>query len=846
MTFRTRHTVVKSIVKRALTAVGAALLLALPLVKPASALTPAASYSYTDPTYKTIQSSEGHQFAFAQTGCGFVDAHNTIRAAKPYDASKISVKDSDYCDTDASGNPITPRPADAYWRHDDANYLLVAGSSAAAAGQPAQSGLSGPAKLVVFDSSGNDPQLSDISIAPTTLSGANTSGTDLNFEMCRQDADTLSWLVCPMINMTNRFVAKLVGYVLDLLETKPLLAGDLHSNGLFIAWEQFRNIANILLVPIFLFSIYGLIASSGNQYSIARLLPRLVIATLLIQLSFYIAAAIIDIGNVMAAGIAGIFNFVNDSLRDSGAIAGQLPSHLASTPLDRGVGAAVGTGLAVALGWFVVAPALPPLFIIAVAFAAGIILTFVALALRQLAIVVMVVLAPLAFVLGVLPTTERWLREWFDNLIKLVLFYPLVVLFFAVASTLSLLADNAGNGVGQATSRFIAALLPVVVLLSTPLIFRFAGRLFATVAASIGGVSGRAKGGIIGDPRDPFSRAHQSKVGKLQLRRNRTMRLAGLAGLGWTARLTRPYDIQRQMYMAAGDRVKGYVSDVFPQRVRRLFLGEKPFKTRWNVEPWKQSDLDETNSFRYEAARLRRSEAEMANLAEVAAAYIGGHADRGIGFMFGVGKQYLDGSMARDVAETSYMTIRQNIKSAQRHLGMLSFDDISHPWVHRPDPDGLENADRLFQYAYGDYMLLPEDMRERNYKIKHSFLGVASGTLVEGQGEDVWYAAGNALRDDRILREYFALKRQPAASLTTDQRKFVKGVDGVLVKGEQVGASLKQRPRTDTVAAMAAAAGEGEEVFAGGYRTAGNELNAMMDFIGVAARVRQERKDRGL
>lgn len=820
-----------------------------PLLAQAQTPPSAFDFNYTDTTYQTlVDPSATLRLDFLQLGCDFINGTNQIEEPKPYDPTKVSIPDSPYCEEGSD-----TLPASGYWKMADGRfYLVITGEAAEVAQVRADRGVASDnptikvAEYYEMNPDGTIKQLvSDVSIGNITLAGQLVGSTEPSFDgICRRDAGVLSWLVCPVVNFVNDFIGKLVGYVLDLLKTEPLVLGTARGDGLYTAWSQFRTIANILLVPLFLISIYAMIFSANNRYTVTRILPRLVVATLLMQFSFHIAGIIIDIGNVLGAGIASIFNTINGPLESSQI--SHVPQHLIGSSLDNAVGAAVGTGLFLALGWFFIATALPPLLIIAFAFMVGIILTFVILALRQLAIVVLVVLAPLAFALGVLPSTEKWMREWFDNLIKLVLVYPIIVLFFSAASTLSLLADSTGRS--SEVAGFVAALLPVIALVATPLVFRFAGNLFRNLAATLNGMSGRLRGGLIGDPRDPFSRAYQSRVGKLERRRDHSMWLAGRPGLGWTAAISRPYDIQRQMYMAGGDRVKGYISDKFPERVKRLFLGERPFKTRWNVEPWEQKDIDDTNTFRYEAAKLRRSEAEMANLAEVAAAYIGGHADRGLGFMFGVGEQYLQGTMARDVAETSYMTIRQLVKGGQRHLGMYKFEDITHPWVHQPYDGGQPNSERLFQYGFGDYNALPDpSAQERNYKIKYGFLGVASGTLVEGQGEDVWYAAEGALRDDRILREYFRLKAQ--SSINADEQSFVKGVDAVLVKAELVGSSLSMRGRARTglqQQQIQQMAEEGEDVRVGGFRTPGNEITAMEAFVAAAKRARDQRSARGL
>lgn len=779
------------------------------LLLPASvaALAPASPYTYQDTTYDTIQDSAGNGFRFTGTGCGFENDTNVIIASKPYDPSKVSVKDSAYCES-AGGT----RPADAYWRTSDGqNFVVVPGSSATAAKRPAESGIAGAAKLAVFDGNGRNLEpLHNITIADKTAGGVPVgSGTssELAFDNnCRQQAGTFSWLICPAINFANLFIDRLVGLVLDLLETEPLLLSNPRGKGLYEAWNQFRIIANILLVPIFMVSIYAMVFSSGNKYTVTRVLPRLVVAALAMQLSFFFAAIIIDIGNVLAAGISGIFNFVNDNIRADLTSAGlTLPTSLGGTPLDRGVGAVVGTGLAISLAWLFVASALPPAMVIIIGFVAGIILTFVALALRQLAIVVLVVLAPLAMLLGVLPNTEKWMREWFDNLIKLVIVYPLIVLFFAASSTLSLLA----HGTGQSeVNQIIAALLPVVVLVSVPLLFRFAGRLFTQVSGLLSGVSGRAKGGIIGDYKDPGSLAYRARLTKTGRRMNRAIDIANRPGLGWTARWTQPVRTQRDYYRMGGDSAQGLVGTSFPDKLKYLVWGNRAYNSMLGVENHTLQSINNVRWFAQDAMRLRNTPGEFSAIMEgPMAQYSGGNFDRTMNTLFGLGQQVISGDISRNVAEEGLTSWQQAVKGQSRYATHFKLEDITNPALRSPA--------ELWNSVYGTAQGIGGNLERQIAAIR-----TGSGTLNEQQSEGTFQALSNSLRNSQVLN-------RAAADMS-----FQGAVHSLIEKAESL--NTKMRGAGLDEAAIQGLGGDEEVTIAGFYGKTGNEIRAMRAFISSA------------
>lgn len=96
--------------------------------------------------------------------------------------------------------------------------------------------------------------------------------------------EKIGWILCPIIEGSAKIADKLFNFLSEyFLEIEPelLTSKPDGGNGTITAWEQARNLANIMFVIAFILIIYSQITGSGlNNYGIKRMLPRLIIAPL--------------------------------------------------------------------------------------------------------------------------------------------------------------------------------------------------------------------------------------------------------------------------------------------------------------------------------------------------------------------------------------------------------------------------------------------------------------------------------------------------------------------------------------------------------------------------------------
>ena len=145
-----------------------------------------------------------------------------------------------------------------------------------------------------------------------------------------------------------------------------------------------------------------------------------------------------------------------------------------------GAAAAVGIGMVAFIG--VVAIAVISLLMI-----------FFILTLRQALIVLLVIIAPLAFVAYVLPNTEQWFKRWSKMFTSVLLVFPIVGLIFGASSlAASVMSSTVGDDIiGQIS----AAAVMVLPLFMVPSVLKKSLNSVGDIGGKIAGVSGRMSSG---------------------------------------------------------------------------------------------------------------------------------------------------------------------------------------------------------------------------------------------------------------------------------------------------------------------------------------------------------------
>ena len=260
--------------------------------------------------------------------------------------------------------------------------------------------------------------------------GPGGGGQYSDTQTCYTGAGALGWIVCPIIEGASSAIQGMYSAVIEpFLRTDPQLFAK--ESGTYSAWDTFRNIANLAFVIIFLVVIFSQLTGFGiDNYGIKKILPKLIIGAILINVSYIICQLAIDIANIIGGQIAGLFGGLSDKINDqamgtfcsvntcSDAGGGTIAVSVFFIVLIVGV---ISAGVILAAGWQVIIPILLGLlsFVIAALF------LFVILGIRQALAVLLVAVSPLAFVMYMLPNTKSIFDRWFKTLKALLLAYPI-------------------------------------------------------------------------------------------------------------------------------------------------------------------------------------------------------------------------------------------------------------------------------------------------------------------------------------------------------------------------------------------------------------------------------------
>lgn len=257
-----------------------------------------------------------------------------------------------------------------------------------------------------------------------------------------------------------------------------------------------------------------------DAYAIRKMVPRIVIGVIAINLSIYFCVAMIDIftivgnglGNLMTRPFVGTdtFDFVvgNGSATQSvlGGVAGAGGAavfagvvYFAFKGGDNGtIGNGVRGGLEEGTMWIIMFVLIPIVLI-------GLAVLFT-LVIRQGLLVFLTIVSPVAIALYILPGTEKYFRQWLDLFIKTLMVYPIIAAVFAMSDILSSIIFRANTGL---TGVIVGIIVMVIPLLMIPFAFKLSGGVigsiggFATSRAS--GYSKRAQQGIAKSRQDPTS-----------------------------------------------------------------------------------------------------------------------------------------------------------------------------------------------------------------------------------------------------------------------------------------------------------------------------------------------------
>lgn len=303
-------------------------------------------------------------------------------------------------------------------------------------------------------------------------------------------AGDFAWILCPVVFALSGAIEWTTTQVSRLLEVDR---STYTNDSLYKAWANIRNIALSVLIIMMLVMVIS--TALGTQmfdaYTVKRALPRMVAAILFITLSWYICVLLIDVFNQAGSGIMGLMTdpFKSGGIELTDIFSAGIGTFL--TNLVGGVGLVIGVLLVMVFFWSTI--------LLSVGIA------FLVLLLRQLFVIVLMLLAPLAILAWIFPGNDKLWKTWWGSFSKLLMMYPLIMALLAAGRIFAYLiqSNNAGSAQGFALEPLMALIAFAIPFAFIPFAFKTAGGMFATIS---GMANDRSKG--------LFDRARKSRQDK--------------------------------------------------------------------------------------------------------------------------------------------------------------------------------------------------------------------------------------------------------------------------------------------------------------------------------------------
>ena len=311
-----------------------------------------------------------------------------------------------------------------------------------------------------------------ISIDPPSENSTSTS--------C--DVRGIGWFICPVSNWLADGIDFMYSALQQFLKTKPLETTNQNS-GIYLAWVIMRNISNVAFIVAFLVIIYSQLTSVGiSNYGVKKMLPRLIIAAVLVNLSFTFCAVLLDLSNVTGYAFQDAFMGIKNTISTVGENTGVgwTWSEVIMMILSNGA-LAGGVVATVAMG----AELLPLALSALVGIGLVLLLVLLIMAARQALIVILIIISPLAFVCYLLPGTEKWFKKWRDLFFTMLVFFPAFAVIFGGAQLAGIIIIQNATGANGGIMQILGMVVQVIPLALTPIILKLSGGILGKFAGFV-------------------------------------------------------------------------------------------------------------------------------------------------------------------------------------------------------------------------------------------------------------------------------------------------------------------------------------------------------------------------
>jgi hypothetical protein len=350
----------------------------------------------------------------------------------------------------------------------------------------------------------------------TLIEGQGISKEDAA-RTCESEGGSFAWALCPLLAILDGGIYLLTSGVESLLEVDESKYND---PSLVQTWRVMRNVALLILVPLMLLMVIGTALEFGpfDAYTVKKALPRMMVAAVFITLSLPITQFLINISNIVGRGIQGLVLSASSSPTSLLDLYSSNENLLFSSLVIGGGLVAVGVG-SITLG--IIGSLALVTFV-------ALLLGYVILVIRELLILVLMLVAPLAILVWIFPGNDKLWTIWKTTFTALLMMFPIIMLLIASGKVFA-------GVLGETESNFTAFFFKIIALVAPfffiPATFKYGLGVFGNIA---GMVNDRGRG--IFDRQRKFREGNREKY---RQRAREGNRFAGGNSTNWRGKLNR-------------------------------------------------------------------------------------------------------------------------------------------------------------------------------------------------------------------------------------------------------------------------------------------------------------------
>ena len=309
-------------------------------------------------------------------------------------------------------------------------------------------------------------------------------------------AGSLGWIVCSVLDWMGDATEGLYNNIVE-----PALvvnASFFDQDATREAWEKFRDIANIIFIIVVLAVIFSQLTGYGiDNYGIKKILPKLIVVAILVNLSFLICVLCVDLSNILGNGLQAFLDGLATGADTISISGGPSWGDSGSVNIAADAGIVSVAVIAAAVGVYAVYsnPAiLLTLLIGALGVLIAVLFVFIMLAGRKAAVVLLTVLSPVAFILCLLPNTKKIYDKWLKLWEAMLFLYPICGLLIGGGNFASKLMLNVGKDGGVATV-LTALVIGIIPIFFVPTLLKSAFAAMGNIGSTISGFGNRMRSG---------------------------------------------------------------------------------------------------------------------------------------------------------------------------------------------------------------------------------------------------------------------------------------------------------------------------------------------------------------